>query len=404
MSNIRDMNNLHNKNVIVGVTGGIAAYKAAELTRLLIKQGADVRVVMTPAAKEFVQPLTFQALSGHKVTTDLLDEQAEAGMGHIEMARWADAIIVAPASADFIAHYAMGFADNVLLAILLASHSQVFVAPAMNEKMYHKRSTQSNLGLLVKQSNQVLGPASGEQACGDVGLGRMLEANEIVVEMEQFFMPQILQNKNILITAGPTHEALDPVRYLANKSSGKMGYELAKTAIQAGANVTLVSGPVNLSAPIESRLISVTSAEEMYQAVMNNIDSKDIFIACAAVADYRPKKPEAQKIKKTDADIVLPLSKTKDILAAVGAINHSPFSVGFAAETQNLQNYAQDKLIQKSCDMICANQVGLSKGGFGSDENEVIVFWRDGQKHFKMQSKSSLAQKLITLIAERYTH
>ncbi len=397
------MSNLHNKKIILGVTGGIAAYKAAELTRLLIKQGADVRVVMTPAACEFVQPLTFQALSGHAVATQLLDETAEAGMGHIELARWADAVVIAPATADFIAKYNAGFADNLLLTMMLACDAPIYVAPAMNEKMYHQAVTQNNIHALSDKGVVMLGPASGAQACGDVGLGRMLEAHDIAQQLSTCFLPKILKGKAVLITAGPTHEAIDPVRYLANKSSGKMGYALAKMAINAGAHVTLVSGPVALIAPKGCDVIHVKSAEDMHQQVMARVKSQAIFIACAAVADYAPSQIEEHKIKKTSASLQITLQKTKDILADVAALQNPPYCVGFAAETNDLEQYARQKLAAKNIDLICANLVGAKQGGFAVDENEIHAFWHHGQQYFALQQKITLAEQLIILIARLST-
>jgi len=394
------MSNLLNKNIILGVTGGIAAYKSAELTRLLIKQGAHVRVVMTPAACEFIQPLTFQALSGNEVATQLLDEKAEAAMGHIELARWADAIIVAPATADFIAKLNAGFADNLLLTLILACNSPIFIAPAMNEKMYHQVVTQNNINELKAKRVIVFGPGSGEQACGDVGLGRMLEADDLAEKLDNHYLPKCLANKQILITAGPTHEAIDPVRYIANKSSGKMGYALAQMAIQAGAQVTLVSGPVSLEPPKQCSVIKVNSAAEMYEKVMLHIDKNTIFIACAAVADYTPSDAKDQKIKKSEDNLILNLSKTKDILADVAALNHPPFCVGFAAETQEVEHYAKKKLINKKIDLILANLVGQEQGGFASDDNAIHAFWSNGEKKFDMQPKTQLASKIIKLIAK----
>lgn len=394
------MSNLLNKNIILGVTGGIAAYKSAELTRLLIKQGAHVRVVMTPAACEFIQPLTFQALSGNEVATQLLDEKAEVAMGHIELARWADAIIVAPATADFIAKLNAGFADNLLLTLILACDSPIFIAPAMNEKMYHQVVTQNNINELKAKGVIVFGPSSGEQACGDVGLGRMLEAVDLTEKLDNHYLPKCLANKQVLITAGPTHEAIDPVRYIANKSSGKMGYALAQMAIQAGAQVTLVSGPVSLEPPKQCSVIKVNSAAEMHEQVMLQIDKNTIFIACAAVADYTPSDAKDQKIKKSEDNLILNLSKTKDILADVAALNHPPFCVGFAAETQEVEHYAKKKLINKKIDLILANLVGQEQGGFASDDNAIHAFWTNGEKKFDMQPKTQLASKIIKLIAK----
>lgn len=393
---------LNNKNIILGVTGGIAAYKSAELTRLLIKQGADVRVVMTPAACEFVQPLTFQALSGHEVATQLLDEKAEAGMGHIELARWADGVIVAPATADFIAKYNAGFADNLLLTMMLACDAPIFIAPAMNEKMYHQAVTQDNINDLKTKGVQILGPASGEQACGDVGFGRMLEASELSQQLSQYYLPKSLEGEHVLITAGPTHEAIDPVRYIANKSSGKMGYALAEMAQKAGAKVTIVSGPVALNAPKGCDVISVKSAEDMHQQVMSRIKQQSIFIACAAVADYTPEQTENKKIKKSSDNLVLNCRKTKDILADVAALKTPPYCVGFAAETNDVETYAKKKLDTKKLDLICANLVGAEQGGFAKDDNAIHAYWKQGEKQFEMQPKTLLAKELILLVSELY--
>lgn len=392
------MNALLNKKILLGVTGGIAAYKAAELTRLFIKQGAQVRVVMTQAATEFVQPLTFQALSGNEVSRELLNEKAEQGMGHIELARWADVIVIAPATADFIAKYQNGLADNLLLAVLLASDKPVFIAPAMNEKMYQHAATQYNLKMLSQRKVNVLGPAQGEQACGDVGFGRMLEPTQINEAINEFFAPKILTGKRILITAGPTHEAIDPVRYIANKSSGKMGFALAQAAVNLGATVQLIVGPVQLQEPKSCERINVVSAQDMYDSVMKEIKYTDIFIACAAVADYSPARKADQKIKKSESKLTLELNKTQDILSAVTVLDSAPFTVGFAAETQNVQAYAQKKLQAKNCDVICANDVSDERIGFASDSNAVTAFWNNGEQQFLTQPKLQLAKHLLQLI------
>ncbi len=390
------------KKILLGVTGGIAAYKSAELLRLLIKAGAEVRVVMTAAACEFVQPLTFQALSGHRVYTDIFDADAESAMDHIELARWADFMVIAPASADFIAKLNQGYGDNILLTLCLASKQPVAIAPAMNQQMYANAATQDNLTSLAGRGILIWGPDAGEQACGDVGLGRMLEAETIMQALETHFRPGKLASKRLLMTAGPTHEAIDPVRYISNHSSGKMGYALAQAAQLAGADVTLVSGPVNLSPPTEVKCISVNSALEMRDAVMERVEKADIFIACAAVADYRVEQQAQQKIKKKDDQLQLSLIRNPDIVSEVTACSNPPFCVGFAAETENLEANAKGKLKRKKLDMIAANLVGNSDTGFGHDSNELHLFWADGQLRLALASKSIIAQQLIDQMADLY--
>ncbi len=397
------MQNLGNKKILLGVTGGIAAYKAAELVRLLIKAGAEVRVVMTPAAQEFVQPLTYQALSGHRVYTDIFDAEAESAMDHIELARWCDQLLVAPASADFLAKLNAGYADNLLLTLCLASKQPVAVAPAMNQQMYANPATAENIAQLEARGVLVWGPDAGEQACGDVGPGRMLEAEALLELLAARFAPGRLDGVDMLITAGPTREAIDPVRFISNRSSGKMGFAIAAAAIEQGARVTLVSGPVTLEAPAGSRLIQVESAQQMYDAVMQQVDEADIFVACAAVSDYRVKTSEAHKIKKSDAELSLQLSPNPDILAAVSGGQPRPFCVGFAAETRDVEHYARDKLERKKLDMIAANLVGDEHSGFEIDFNQLEVFWPDGHRRIERASKTEIARRLIDLIAERYT-
>lgn len=396
------MNLLHNKKILLGVTGGIAAYKAAELTRLFKKQGAQVRVVMTQAATEFVQALTFQALSGNEVAQDLLDDKAEQGMGHIQLARWADVLVVAPATADFIAKYHHGFADDLLQAVLLASDKPAFIAPAMNQKMFHHSATQHNINTLKHRGVRILGPAQGEQACGDLGFGRMLEPEQIFKSVVEFFEPKILAGKRVLITAGPTHEAIDPVRYIANKSSGKMGFALAQAAVDLGATTHIITGPVHLQSPQGCQRLNVISAQGMYDAVMQQIDKADIFISCAAVADYTPTQKAQHKIKKSANNLQIELRRTQDILAKVANLPNAPFSVGFAAETQQTDAYAQQKLQSKNCDVICANDVSNENIGFGSDDNAVTVFWRDGSQQFTQMPKLQLAKQLLQLISSLY--
>jgi len=397
------MQALSNKKILLGITGGIAAYKSAELVRLLKKAGAEVRVVMTPSAQEFVQPLTYQALSGHRVYIDLFDAEAESAMDHIELARWCDLLLVAPASADFLGKMNAGYADNLLLTLCLASKRPVAVAPAMNQQMFANPATRDNLKQLGERKVLVWGPAEGEQACGDVGPGRMLEPEQLLGNVVLQFVPGQLDGVELLLTAGPTREAIDPVRYISNRSSGKMGYALAEAALQAGARVTLVSGPVSLTAPAGVQLVAVESARQMYEAVMQQVEHSDIFIGCAAVSDYRVDQVATHKIKKSGNSLSLPLVLNVDILAAVSALENRPFCVGFAAETQKLEKYALAKLEQKNLDMIAANPVGNDDSGFETDTNQLEVFWRDGRSSIERGNKIAIAKQLIDLIAERYT-
>ncbi|GBF29404.1 coenzyme A biosynthesis bifunctional protein CoaBC [bacterium MnTg03] len=390
------------KKILLGVTGGIAAYKSAELIRLIIKSGAEVRVVMTKAATEFVQPLTYQALSGHRVYTDIFDAEADSAMDHIELARWADLMIVAPASADFIAKMRNGYADNLLLTLCLASKQPVAIAPAMNQQMYANRATQDNIKLLASRAVLIWGPDDGEQACGDTGPGRMLEPTELFERVAEYLSPGKLDGKNVLITAGPTREPIDPVRYISNRSTGRMGYALAQAAHQAGAGVTLVSGPVNLDAPSGVERISVSSAIEMRDAVIERAAKVDIFIACAAVSDYRVEQVAAQKIKKTTQKIKLELIPNPDIVSEVTRLKNKPFTLGFAAETEKLEAHAVEKLQRKNLDMIAANRVAAEQTGFESDTNELTVIWPDGQRLLTLNDKNEIAKQLIDLVAERY--
>jgi phosphopantothenoylcysteine decarboxylase/phosphopantothenate--cysteine ligase len=397
------MPTLSDRKILLGVTGGIAAYKAAELVRLLGKAGAEVRVVMTPAAREFVQPLTYQALSGHRVYVDLFDAEADSAMDHIELARWCELMLVAPASADFLGKMATGYADNLLLTLCLASRQPVAVAPAMNQQMFANPATAANIEQLQARGVMVWGPDAGEQACGDVGPGRMLEAAQLLANVEAHFQPGKLQGVQILITAGPTREAIDPVRYISNRSTGKMGYALAAAALRAGASVTLVSGPVALTAPPAARLVAVESAAQMHDAVMQEVAHSDIFIACAAVSDYRVDAQAAHKIKKSNEAMTLTLVANTDILAAVSALEKRPFCVGFAAETRDLKKYALDKLQRKKLDMIAANLVADGEGGFETDSNRLEVLWPGGGSSIARASKLEVAKQLIDLVAERYT-
>jgi len=388
--------------IVLAVTGSIAAYKSADLVRRLQDAGAEVRVVMTKAACEFITPLTMQTLSGHPVALDLLDIVQEATMGHITLARWADWILVAPASADSIARLAQGRTDDLLTALCSASESPLAISPAMNNKMWTNSATQDNLQLLRKRGVQFIGPASGEQACGELGEGRLLEPVDIVNELAILAVPKQLQGKHIVITAGPTHEPIDPVRYIGNRSSGKMGFAVAKAAAEAGANVSLIAGPVQLETPTGVCRVDIQTAQQMHDAVMDKMSECDIFIACAAVADYRPEQTENSKIKKTEQDALqLKLVPTIDIVAAVAKQNISPFVVGFAAETDDVTAYAKDKLERKSLDMIAANCVGEGVG-FAVDENALQVLWSKGSQTLPLAPKSQLARDLMTLIIEQY--
>jgi len=369
--------------------------------RLLRKQGAEVRVVMSQAATGFISPLTFQALSGNPVHTALLDENSESAMSHISLARWADIFVIAPATANMLAKLSHGLADDLLSTLYLAANCPVYVAPAMNQVMWHKHVTQDNVQRLKTQGVQIIGPEAGEQACGDMGLGRMSEPEKICRCLFMTPTVSVLQGVKILISAGPTREPLDPVRYLTNRSSGKMGYALATAAVNAGAVVTLVSGPVQLPRPKQATVINVETAAQMYDAVLEVAEHHAIYIGTAAVADYSP-VPKTEKIKKGEGQTTLVLHKTQDILAAVSALERRPFTVGFAAETQHLEQYALSKLEQKNLDMIAANWVGQDSGGFDSDHNALQVYWDKGQQHLAMTDKNQLAEQLLKLIAERF--
>ena len=397
------MINLENKRIVVGITGGIAAYKTIELIRLLRKANAQVRVVLTPAAAEFVTPLTLQAISSNAVAQSLLDPQAELAMGHIELAKWADAVLIAPAIADFIARLTVGMANDLLSTICLATSAPIFLAPAMNQQMYRQAITQQNLTALLSRGIQLIGPNSGEQACGDVGAGRMSEPSEIFTALcHHFSVQQDLVGIHVAITAGPTREAIDPVRYLSNHSSGKMGFAIAEAFAKRGAKVTLIAGPVNLTASSNIHRINVTSAQEMWQAALESAVKNHIFIGCAAVADYRIANVADQKIKKSAEEMTLKLVKNPDIIADVAHLTEKrPFTVGFAAETQNVADYAKDKLTRKNLDMICANDVS---GGqvFGQDHNTLHLFWKNGEKPLPQADKNTLADALVSEIMARY--
>jgi len=393
---------MQGRRIIVGVTGGIAAYKAAELVRRLIERGAEVQVVMTAAAGQFVTATTFQALSGRPVRDSLWDAAAEAAMGHIELARWADLIVVAPATADFLARLAHGQADDLLTTLCLATEAPMAVAPAMNRIMWANAATQANVALLQQRGVQVLGPAEGDQACGETGPGRMLEAVQIadlVAPMVQVQGP--LSGRRVLITAGPTREALDPVRFISNRSSGKMGYAVAQALREAGAEVVLVSGPVALGAPAGVRRVAVESAAQMMASVQRELPGTAIFIGAAAVADYRPNECAQDKIKKTCDCLQLEMSRTDDIISAVAASAERPFVVGFAAETTAVEQHAREKLLRKNLDMIAANEVGECKA-FDCEDNALVVLWRGGRRELPSAPKLELARSLVALIVERY--
>ena len=422
---------LAHKRILLGVTGGIAAYKSADLSRRLREVGAEVQVAMTPAATAFVAPLTFQAVSGHPVRVDLLDPQTEAGMNHIDLARWADLILIAPATADFIARLAHGMANDLLSTLCLATDQPIAVAPAMNRLMWQNAATQDNCRLLARRGVHIWGPGVGEQACGEIGAGRMLEPTELCSQAIELLGirqtaaeiqtqssvadsllgplgplgPYDLQGLNVLITAGPTREELDPVRFISNRSSGKMGFAVAEAAAAAGARVVLVSGPVTLKTPIGVERIDVESALDMHQAVMERVRDANLFIATAAVADYRAANPMERKIKKTCDTLTLELVPNPDILAEVAALpSHRPFTVGFAAETHDVLHYAEDKRRRKHLDMIAANRVGEAGSGFESEQNTLHVLWEGGEQVLPLTDKRQLGQQLITLVAKRYRY
>jgi phosphopantothenoylcysteine decarboxylase/phosphopantothenate--cysteine ligase len=391
---------MQGKRVLVGVTGGIAAYKTADLVRRLIERGAEVRVAMTASAREFITPLTFQALSGQPVRTELFDPAAEAAMGHIELARWANLILVAPASASFLARLATGQADDLLSTLCLATEAPIAVAPAMNRVMWANAATQANVGTLKQRGIHILGPGEGDQACGEVGPGRMLEPLELVDRASMLVQSGgPLSGKRVLITAGPTRERIDPVRFISNRSSGKMGFAVAQAAREAGAEVVLVSGPVTIPTPPGVQRHSVESAADMLEAVLREVPGADIFISTAAVADYRPRNPADQKIKKNSDSLDLEMQRTADVLATVAARPDRPFVVGFAAETESVEQNARGKLLKKNLDMIAANEVGDTKV-FDCEDNHLIVLWRGGRRDLGHGNKTDLARLLIALICE----
>jgi phosphopantothenoylcysteine decarboxylase/phosphopantothenate--cysteine ligase len=390
--------------ILLGVSGGIAAYKAPELVRRLTERGAQVQVVMTRGAREFVSPLTFQAVSGRRVRDDLWDADAEAAMGHIELARWADLIVIAPATAHCIGKLANGLAGDLLSTICLATTAPLMIAPAMNHVMWRNPAVEANVRALLERGVRVLGPASGDQACGEEGPGRMVEPAEIVEAVyaaPERLSSQALRGVKVVVTAGPTREPIDPVRYVTNRSSGKMGYALASAAREAGAEVALISGPVSLTTPRGVVRVDVESAEQMYAAVHERIPDADLFIGCAAVSDYRPEAPSAHKIKRKADAMNLALVRSPDTLASVAALANAPFTVGFAAETQDVVGHAREKLANKGVDMMAANLVGPGCG-FDQETNALTVLWDGGEVQLEQASKPVLARRLIALIAERY--
>ena len=391
---------MHGKRILLGVTGGIAAYKSADLVRRLRELGAEVQVVMTAAAREFVTPLTFQALSGRPVRTELWDSAAEAAMGHIELARWAELILIAPASADFLARLAGGRADDLLATLCLATSAPIVTAPAMNRLMWASAATQANLVTLQRRGVRFFGPAEGEQACGEVGPGRMLEPLQIAALTAQLFEPRgPLSGRRVLVTAGPTRERIDPVRFVSNRSSGRMGFAVAEAAREAGADVVLITGPVALPGPLGVRRIDVESAADMLSAVQREVPGVDFFISTAAVADYRPAHPPEQKIKKSSERLALDMERTVDVIASVAARAERPFVVGFAAETENVEQHARTKMLKKNLDMIAANEVGHDKA-FDCEDNQLIVLSRGARHELARAGKLALARGLIALIAQ----
>jgi len=398
------MTGIAGKKIVLGVSGGIAAYKTPDLVRRLRERGADVRVAMTEAAKAFIPPMSLQAVSGYPVSDSLLDPAAEAAMGHIELGKWADLVMLVPATADLIARVAAGMANDLVTTICLATPAPIAVVPAMNQQMYRNLATQHNLSVLADRGMMIWGPDSGSQACGDVGPGRMLDPLVLVDMAVAHFSPvNDLQHLNIMITAGPTREPLDPVRYITNHSSGKMGFAIAAAAAARGAHVTLVSGPVSLPTPAGVERIDVTTALEMEAAVQARAQQQQIFIGCAAVADYRAAAVADEKIKKQGDELVIKMVKNPDIVAGVAALkNQRPYVVGFAAETNNVEEYARQKRVRKNLDLICANDVSQAGQGFNSDSNALHLYWQDGELALPLERKALLGQQLLDEIVTRY--
>lgn len=397
------LKNLTNKNVLLGISAGIAAYKTPDLVRKLTERGANVQVILSKNAEQFVAPLSLQAVSGHSVHNHAMTAESESGMGHIDLARWADIALIAPATANIIARLCQGNADELLTTVCVATQAPLAIAPAMNQQMWQNQATVDNLKLLQSRGVHILGPDSGDQACGEVGMGRMLEPVDIAERLGDTFNTTSLTGKNIMITAGPTWEALDPVRGITNHSSGLMGYSLAQAAIEAGANVTLVSGPTHIDKPERAKVIDVVSAQDMYEAVMQDIEIQDIFIGVAAVADYRPINAGDQKIKKNADEMTIELVKNKDILAEVAALASPPFCVGFAAETNDVVDYARGKLEKKKLDLIAANHVGGSETGFKTSQNAITLISKDAVVELPLQSKQALARELIAQIGKLHS-
>jgi len=392
---------MQGKHILLGVTGGIAAYKSPDLVRRLRERGAEVQVVMTAGAREFVTPTTFQAVSGRTVRSDLWDAAAEAAMGHIELARWAHAVLIAPASADFLARLATGQADDLLATLCLATQAPVAVAPAMNHLMWSNAATRANIATLTQRGVHVYGPGEGDQACGETGEGRMLEPRELSERLSALLSPAggALERRRVLITAGPTRERIDPVRFISNRSSGKMGFAVAQAAREAGATVVLVAGPVSLPTPAGVTRVDVESAADMLAAVLRELPGTDLFISTAAVADYRPARAAEQKIKKTAESLDLAMERTTDVLATVAARAERPFVVGFAAETESVEQNARTKLMKKNLDLIAANEVGHDKA-FETDDNQLLVLSRGGRHELPRADKLTLARGLIAVIAQ----
>jgi len=395
------MNSLQDKKILLGVSGSIAAYKSPDLVRRLKERGAEVRVVMTASAEKLVSPTVFQAVSGEPVRGDLWDEEAEAAMGHIELAKWADIILIAPATANVIAQLASGSAESLLTTLCLATEAQLVVAPSMNQAMYRNDTTQSNINILAGRNVRFIGPEVGDQACGDNGPGRMTEPAEIVAQLTQADTAGALRGLKVMVTAGPTREPIDPVRFVSNRSSGKMGFAVARAAADAGADVTLIAGPVSLPTPPGVARINVETAMEMFDAAMSRVEGQDIYIGAAAISDYRPESVPDHKIKKHSDEFVLEMVKSPDLLKTIGAQDNPPFTVGFAAETQKLEEHATIKLNKKKLSMIVANLVGHDLG-FDRDDNAAVVLWGDGQEPLPNMSKSEMARRLVAIIAHRY--